>query len=136
MRTDRIYTLEHISDATEPIFELDRGGMLGWLDENDEGEVRSPLERLDDIDTEFEECNFEYCVTMGNYSITTTREDMPIREMLDKLIMYFHDKVNELKDENDIYDIYDKNNEAFLEKYDELDDMRGLLNELWREATY
>lgn len=117
MLSDRIYWVEHIS-STEPIMEFDRKGFMGWLDENYEGDY---LEKLEEIDYDLD---IEAMVTVGNYGITCSKDDLTNLDRIGQVLQYLRDKKRDLVEELAIYDEDDET------KQDELVELSDMIHNL------
>ena len=113
MLSDRIYWVEHIS-STEPIMEFDRKGFMGWLDENYEGNY---LDKLEEIDYDLD---IEAMVTVGNYGITCSKDDLTGVDRIDMVLDYFRDKLTTLPSAKYIFECSD---ELMQDEFIELQDM-------------
>lgn len=114
MLSDKIYWVEHISNSDEPIMELDRKGFMGWLEENYGADWLDKLEEIDyDLDV-------DALVTIGDYGITCSKDDLTNLDRVGVVLQYLRDTKRELVENTNIYDV---DAEIYQDELLELDDM-------------
>lgn len=113
MLSDRIYYIEPLH-TNEPIMEIDRKGFMGWLEENYGVDWLDKLEEIDyDLDV-------DALVTIGDYGITCSKDDLTNLDRVGVVLQYLRDTKRELVENTNIYDV---DAEIYQDELLELDDM-------------